>query len=213
MSGYQTSEKTRQALIEAAGELAAEHGFNAVSTRAIAERADENIGSIHYHFGGKEKLFDAVMHAVAKRWTERPLDELVDDCNLETAAGQADAIRQIFQRKSDLLFDADKPDWHSRVVYQILQTRGALQDIFRSLVIDPDLTAVARVLKAIDPTIDDEGTTLHYLLMFTPLFSHADYEDTILLKLGKNVYDSNYIRRLVETCIKQTLLLHGLPLE
>ena len=59
MATYETSIKTKEALINAAGELAAEKGFASVSTRAIALRADENVGSIHYHFGSKEKLFEA----------------------------------------------------------------------------------------------------------------------------------------------------------
>ncbi|MCJ7600062.1 MAG: TetR/AcrR family transcriptional regulator, partial [Desulfobulbaceae bacterium] len=59
MATYETSLKTREALINAAGELAAEVGFASVSTRAIAVLAKENAGSIHYHFGSKEKLFEA----------------------------------------------------------------------------------------------------------------------------------------------------------
>ena len=46
MGKYETSTKTRQVLINAAGELAAEQGIGAVTLRAIAPRAGENVGSI-----------------------------------------------------------------------------------------------------------------------------------------------------------------------
>jgi AcrR family transcriptional regulator len=61
MGEYSKGERTRLALIEATGELAAELGFSNVSTRAVAERSGENIGTIHYHFGGKDGLFVAVV--------------------------------------------------------------------------------------------------------------------------------------------------------
>lgn len=54
-----SSDRTRAALIEAALQLFGEKGFAATSTREIASAARANIGSIAYHFGGKEALRDA----------------------------------------------------------------------------------------------------------------------------------------------------------
>lgn len=61
MSKKLSVEVTRGNLINAAGELAVEFGIDNVSTRLVAELARENIGSIHYHFGGKGGLFMAVV--------------------------------------------------------------------------------------------------------------------------------------------------------
>lgn len=54
-----SSDRTRLALIEAGLALFGEKGFAATSTREIAAAANANIGSIAYHFGGKEGLRDA----------------------------------------------------------------------------------------------------------------------------------------------------------
>ena len=86
---YRSSLKTRKGLINAAGELAAEKGFHSVSTRAVAERAQQNIGSIHYHFGSKQKLFEAVVLQVAERWQQSSLEEALAGCDLLTRPGQA----------------------------------------------------------------------------------------------------------------------------
>lgn len=51
-----SSEQTRQALVDAALRLFGEKGFDGTSTRDIAALANANIGSIAYHFGGKEGL-------------------------------------------------------------------------------------------------------------------------------------------------------------
>jgi TetR/AcrR family transcriptional regulator, regulator of cefoperazone and chloramphenicol sensitivity len=53
--------ETRQALLDAAGELFAEKGFRLASTREICRNAGTDIAAIHYHFGNKEKLYEAVL--------------------------------------------------------------------------------------------------------------------------------------------------------
>ena len=50
------SDQTRPALIRAALRLFGAKGYDGTSTREIAAAANANIGSIAYHFGGKEGL-------------------------------------------------------------------------------------------------------------------------------------------------------------
>lgn len=51
-----SAEQTRRALVHAALRLFGTKGFDGTSTRDIAAAAKANIGSIAYHFGGKEGL-------------------------------------------------------------------------------------------------------------------------------------------------------------
>lgn len=53
-------DEVRPAIVSAARELFAAHGYAAVSVRDIAEHARVNHGLVHRHFGSK----DAVLHAV-----------------------------------------------------------------------------------------------------------------------------------------------------
>ena len=55
-SASSQAEQTRAALIRAALSLFGQKGFDGTSTRDIAAAANANIGSIAYHFGGKEGL-------------------------------------------------------------------------------------------------------------------------------------------------------------
>jgi AcrR family transcriptional regulator len=48
--------EVRQRLLAAAVELIAERGWNAVSTRAVAERAGVTAGLVHYHFASVQAL-------------------------------------------------------------------------------------------------------------------------------------------------------------
>ncbi|MBN8548448.1 MAG: TetR/AcrR family transcriptional regulator [Deltaproteobacteria bacterium] len=57
---------SREALLEAAERLFAEKGYEAVSTRELAEAAGVNLGAIQYHFGSKAKLFVETVHRMMR---------------------------------------------------------------------------------------------------------------------------------------------------
>lgn len=213
MNRYKNSEKTRQALINAAGELAAEQGIATVTTRAIAERANENLGSIHYHFGGKEKLYAAVIHLIAERWQTHSLKKIGISIENPTRQDLAEMVKMIVRRNIALIFDPELPVWHCRVVYQLMQRTSPLLEAFRDAVMTPEIDQALELMKMIDPTFDDEMAVLHYFMMITPLQFHADYRDAILSRLSVDDFDRNYVRKLEDLCIRQNLLLLNLPLD
>lgn len=61
LSRSHDSEGTREALFNAATELFAARGFSAVTVAEIAQRAGVNKALINYHFGGKLKLYRAIV--------------------------------------------------------------------------------------------------------------------------------------------------------
>jgi len=54
---------TRDALLAAGAELFAERGYDGVPVTAIAQKAGVNKAMINYHFGGKRKLYLAIVSA------------------------------------------------------------------------------------------------------------------------------------------------------
>ena len=52
---------TKTEILNAAEHLFASHGTNATSLRQVISRAKVNLASIHYHFGSKESLLQAVL--------------------------------------------------------------------------------------------------------------------------------------------------------
>jgi AcrR family transcriptional regulator len=73
------SAETRGRLVAAGLELFGRHGFDAVTTRRLAEAAGVNQAAIPYHFGGKQGVYLAVAEHVAARTGARvgPLREAV----------------------------------------------------------------------------------------------------------------------------------------
>lgn len=61
---------TRESLLNAAERLFAEHGYDGVGMRALADEAGVNLGAATYHYGSKEKLYiESVMRCF------RPISE------------------------------------------------------------------------------------------------------------------------------------------
>jgi AcrR family transcriptional regulator len=55
------NEEARQKLIQAAGQVFAEVGYDAATVRQITDRAEVNVASINYHFGDKLNLYREVL--------------------------------------------------------------------------------------------------------------------------------------------------------
>lgn len=87
------SEATRRALAMAALKLFGEKGFDATSTREVAAEAKANIGSIAYHFGGKEGLRAGVADLIVETigTLAGPVLGNLDDTLPDMTAEQAEA--------------------------------------------------------------------------------------------------------------------------
>jgi AcrR family transcriptional regulator len=55
------SSATKDRILDAAEALFMEHGFEATTLRQITAAASVNLAAVHYHFGSKEELFQAVL--------------------------------------------------------------------------------------------------------------------------------------------------------
>lgn len=73
-------------MIGAAAQLVTEHGWDAVTTRQIAERAGVNQGLIHYHFRSKDDLLHAAFAAALRETFAEPGVALARATNLADAA-------------------------------------------------------------------------------------------------------------------------------
>lgn len=86
------SHATKGRILDAAESLFMEHGFEATSLRAITASADVNLAAVHYHFGSKEELFQAVL---ARRLDPMNRERLELLTRLEAKAAQALSCEQI----------------------------------------------------------------------------------------------------------------------
>jgi len=212
MKSYSTSELTQRKIIQAAGELIGDRGLDNVSTRAVAERAGENIGSIHYHFGSKNGLFRAVLQEAISGCLN---NEYETQINAMTAASSpaafAGAIRLIVQTEVRDLFRTNRPDWHAQLIYQVLQRDDDLYDLMGREMMLPNLAALTRFFRLVRPELTQEEAMIHFMAMMMPIFSHATYMRTLRRLLNVSAYSEAYLQKLEDVLVRQTQLLLGLP--
>ncbi|MET8766963.1 TetR/AcrR family transcriptional regulator [Streptomyces sp. NPDC004658] len=63
-------------ILDACAELLDEVGYDALSTRAVAQRAGVPIGSVYRFFGNKRQMADALAQRNLERYTERVTERL-----------------------------------------------------------------------------------------------------------------------------------------
>ncbi len=213
MGSYASSQKTKEVLIHAAGELAAELGFSNVTTRAIAMRANENVASIHYHFGGKEQLFEAVIREITQEWKKPTMDELVKpfEDRLDDPIVQARVIRTMVHRNVDIMLRRRKPAWYSPVIFQLVREKSRLSILIREELLVPERKAMMRIIQRIQPKFTEQEKFLLYIMIKSPLIFHTDFKDKMLEELEEKNYSDKYLQRVEDVIVLQTQLLLGLP--
>ena len=83
-----TTDPTQCRVLDAAEKLFAADGFAATSVREITQGAGCNVSAVNYHFGSKEKLYEAVFERLLNRLRTVRLDAVQQV--LEEAAGHED---------------------------------------------------------------------------------------------------------------------------
>ena len=110
MNGKDKTPETRQRLLEAAGEVFAEHGFHDATIREICEKAKANVAAVNYHFGDKEELYAAVFD-YARACAVAQFNELV----VPTIPPE-ERLRAFVQAVLVRFFDEGRPAWLGKLV-------------------------------------------------------------------------------------------------
>lgn len=93
------ADQTRVKILEAADALFGELGFDVTTTRDIAQRSGVNKALIHYHFGTKDELFEAVLEGYYRRLGEAMQGALTSGGTLR------EQVEQLVETYADFLAD------------------------------------------------------------------------------------------------------------
>ena len=141
LADLQSVAVTSHRLLEAAGEVFAEHGFHRATVRQITERARVNIAAINYHFRDKAELYAAVL-----RQCNCAAAELGGPCRFDegTPSQRLRAFIGWFLRR---LLHPKRPRWHGVLMArEMTEPTGALAGMMEEAV-RPQAVELRGILK------------------------------------------------------------------
>jgi AcrR family transcriptional regulator len=146
------ADTTPARLLEAAGEIFAQRGYQRATVRAICERAGANMAAVHYHFGDKHRLYRAVLKDAHLRALERfpPLDPALASAPADRRL--AYFVSQFLRR----LLDQSRPDWPGQLVARELVDPTPALDALVGDVIRPQAQLLAGIVRELLGPLSDE---------------------------------------------------------
>lgn len=122
-------EATREKILEVAGEVFADKGYEQATVREICARAGANVAAVNYHFGDKQTLYlEAVKHAHCFR-AEQP--------EVDWPPGTPAAQRLydfVLHMLRDMLDEA-RPDWQTHLLLREMSSpTSACEQLVRSFI-------------------------------------------------------------------------------
>jgi AcrR family transcriptional regulator len=162
---------TRTKLLDAAGQVFAESGFQAATVREICARAGVNIALVNYHFGDKLELYTEVLrHSVGASGNG------IINKALGSAARPEAAFRELIHAMLLRVCRADRPGWHFQLMMHefaqptpamasvIDETMRPVYDRFRELI---------GFMLALPPDHDQVRLATHSVISQVVHYAHA----------------------------------------
>ncbi len=204
---------TKQALIEAAGELFADYGFARTTIRDIAQKAGANIAAIHYHFGGKENLYTEVLRHIllqSEVCTARQL--LAEGECFKTPEGMAAAVCRLIHEHFEAFFPLDEPEWWTRLVMRsLLEPTPQLEEVLRQVML-PEHAAKVEILRRFNPSMTEKDAQMWALSLDSQIVIYIFAKYPILMALEMEQYSREFLREAERQACRVMLGALGLPL-
>jgi len=104
-------DRTRGKLLDAAGQVFAERGYDAATVREICRRAGANVAAVNYHFRDKLGLYAEVLNHLAQAAHVGQMRTALDQ-----KASPEQILRDVIRARVRGLRGDNKPDWHFRIM-------------------------------------------------------------------------------------------------
>lgn len=193
-------EDTRIRLLDAAGQVFAERGFEAATVREICSRAEANVAAVNYYFRDKEGLYvEAVKRAhcsveedVAPEW---PVD-----------VPPSAKLREFIEGMLRNVLDERRPEWHAQLMMRELSHPTAACKALVDSYIRPKAEVLFSIVSEFLPP--DAPESDRHLCAFSVVgqcLFYRVHKPVAVLLVGEAEYQSYDIPRLADHIARFTL--------
>lgn len=178
---------TRSRLLEAAGIVFAEKGFNAATVREICRRAGANVAAVNYHFRDKMELYVEVFRRSMVLAHEAEQQQL----RLPPEEALAAIITGMVRRMQSA---EEGAAWHVRIMaHELAQPTAALDRVVQE-VIGPRYAALRSLVSGIiGLPVDHETTRMSVLSVIAQVVHYAHARPVILRICPDMTFDPDRI--------------------
>lgn len=204
-------ETTRQALIMAGLDLFGEHGFEATSTRMLAERAGANISAIPYYFNGKEGLYRAVVEYIAGRVGKSVgvVYTTIQKTLAEDAIGRGEleshAVSLLDALSQALLENDEARRWARIIIKEQLQPSPAFDIVYENVMRHVHGALCGLVARHAGREPDDRIVVYKAHTLLGQIFIFLTGRETLLRRLGIETLEKEHFAEIRKLVGQQTI--------
>ncbi len=206
--------ETKERLITIAGELFADLGFDAVSTRMITDKAGVKLSAIHYHFGTKENLYIeccVYAHSTGRKLTFGDV-MTAEPSLLESPEGQATIIEKIVVESMHYHFEPSRPEWETKIIQREITHPTAAMRTLSEKIFKPDTKSAQDFYMIVRPEATEQEAQAWSDLMYGQMLLYKMAKQTIEMVRGENALDQEFLSTAAQTLARAMILEAGLPL-
>ncbi len=201
---------TRQAIIDAAGELFAVRGLDGTGIRAIVNKAGTALCSVNYHFRNKEDLYEECINFVLREKLNLSItSQALDNCSSNNPQDVSNALFQMISESFQLVFNPDNPNWYGVLLIRAKHEKHPLSEKILEAMTAPRRTKDFLLNKV--PGISNEEAYLWVFSLTGQLQNFVISKNTVLEAFNLDDYSPQFIATLVNYSAKNLIRSLNLP--
>ncbi len=142
MENKKTISKTRSAIIESAGRIFAEEGYQQATVRDICNHAGANVAAVNYHFGDKKGLYLAVL----KRYQEIIFQAYPPDLGIKKKQKPEEKLQIYIRTFLSRIMNDGHPAWFGKLLAREFTEPTWALDILVKETIRPSLQLLTEIV-------------------------------------------------------------------
>ena len=184
---------TRHRILDAAGEVFAELGFQKATVRKICKRAGANLAAINYHFGEKERLYFEVL----KYGHEISMQKYPLDFGLNRDLPPEERLQNYIRLFLLRMFDEGKPSWYGKLIAKEMTEPTQAFDRLVREVVRPLNKFLASIVQELVGNETEEDKIRLYCASIIGQCLYYHYSRPIITRLfSKNIYTPEGIEQI-----------------
>src|SRR5260370_22098769 len=201
-----TSDDTQFRLLQAAGQIFAEKGFEGTTVREICQLAKVNIAAVNYYFRDKERLYIEAVKDACRQDAERvPLPEGLPVVPAPTR------LHDFIHTMAKRMLGNDHPRWHTQLILREMAHPTAACSEWVEEQIRPTSKVLGGILKDLLPAASDRQRSLICCSIMGQILFHKMFKPVVTLLVGPEE-SASYDADLLAKHITQ-FTLGGLGME